>query len=110
MKRNKTALPPGHSGARNLVEDNSGLSSAWITKGRGGELFDPGNGPLFRIFAPHKVEWFHRGAPATDDEVRAGFGHAAGRLREIDRQHGPAALQNLEIRISACAKWLPAGG
>jgi len=109
MKRSKAALPAGHSGGGNLVEHNSGLSSAWITKGRGGELFDPGNGPLFRIFPPHKVEWFYKGAPATDDEVRAEFGQAAGRLREIDRQHGPAALQNLEVRISNCAKWLPAG-
>lgn len=107
-KRDKTALPARHSGGGELVESNSGLSSAWITKGRGGELFNPGNGPLFRLFEPRKVEWFHRGAPATGDEVRREFEQASRQLREIDRQYGPAALQNLEARIAACSKWLPA--
>ncbi len=110
MKRSKAALPASHSGGGELVEHNSGLSSAWITRGRGGELFDPGNGPLFRIFEPHKVEWFCKGAAATDDEVHAEFECAAQRLRDIDRRYGPAALQNLESRIAACSKWLPERG
>ena len=107
MKRNRAALPARHSGGGELVEGNSGLSSAWITKGRGGELFNPGNGPLFRLFEPHRVEWFYNGAFATDEAVHVEFELAARRLRDLDRHYGPAALQNLETRILACAKWLP---
>jgi len=107
MKRNRDALPAHGSGGGELIERNSGLSSAWITKGRGGELFNPGNGPLFRIFEPQKVEWFYRGAAAADDDIRIEFEEAAQSLRDSDRRYGPAALSNLESRIRACARWLP---
>ncbi|WP_443750333.1 hypothetical protein [Asticcacaulis solisilvae] len=108
MKRNKAALPVRQSGGGELVEHNSGLSCAWITKGRGGEMINPGNGLMFRIFEPHTVEWFRNGTRAGAEDVHAGFEDAARRLRDSDRRHGPAALHNLEGRISACARWLPA--
>ncbi len=98
----QTGVRPGGE----LMMRNSGLTSAWITKGRGGEMVTPGNGMLFRLFEPHAVEWYHRGAVASAEAVRAGFDDAAGRLREADRRHGPAALDNLERRITACEKWL----
>ena len=90
-----------------LVAGNSGVSAAWVTKGRGGEMFNPGNGTLFRLHEAHSVEWFHRGARASDEAVRAAFDAAADGLREADRRYGPAAMANLERRIAACARWLP---
>ncbi len=110
MQRDTNAIPAKHGGGGALVERNSGLSCAWVTRGRGGELFNPGNGPLFKLPEPHTVEWFYRGVPATDAEIQDGFEDAVARLRTSDAPYGPAALENLERRISACTKWLQSAG
>lgn len=108
MARSKRAHPVSTTGGGVLIEDNSGVAAAWITKGRSGELFNPGNGPLFQIAEARSVEWTFRGRPASRGEVQAGIVRAAEKLRNLNQENGEVALRSLEDRISLVVKWLPA--
>lgn len=104
MVRREKDAPQGEMPGIALTH-NPGVTLLWTTRQYG--LFRDGlGGTLIRIGDPTAdgIEWWHRGKPATRDQVCAAIDLGLPKLRAIARGESPEAMANLD---KALARFLP---
>ncbi len=108
MRRNTKAMPEEHENpAGEMIERNPGVAAVWIT--RSYELFDAGNGKLFKLGEPTSVFWFTEGREARREEVLASIVSGYPILFEMAEQQGPEAIEQLNRqRDHALMNYVPA--
>lgn len=107
MRRNEKDLPTDHKlPAGEMIKRNPGVTCLWIT--RSYKPFRVGNGVLFRIGEPERVEWWAEGRPATRDEVLASIDSGYPLLMEIAAKEGPDAIKALGEYRDRAMPLLPA--
>jgi hypothetical protein len=106
MRRNTKDLPEGGSVAGVHIERNPGVTALWETLDYRAKFVD--NGFLFNIGEPTRVDWWTRGRAATLEEVLEAIGTGYPQLAELARAEGQRAVEELERRRRAVAKFLPA--
>ena len=98
-RRNERNLPENHVEAAGvMLTHNPTTCCLWVTKSY--EVRRVGNGILFGVGEPLRLEFYHRGKPATKAEVAASVALGLPKLREMARSEGPKAEHGLVIRLA----------
>lgn len=94
-----------------MVERNPGVMLLWYTRRH--ELLPvynrpgAGDGILFKIGSPFRLEWYRQGRKATRAEILHGFESGLPLLREAAQKDGPAALLVVEHEIQEARRLIP---
>lgn len=95
-----------------MIERNPGVTLLWYTRrhtllpirNRPGA----GDGILFQLGRPFKLEWYCRGRTATRAEILESIETGLPLLRETaEKQDGPEAIAHLETQITAAMRLIP---
>lgn len=86
---------------------NPGVAVVYVTRGYTLEKL-PGD-RLCRMGEPEAVTWWHRGEPATHDQVVAAFRAGLPALVDMALQEGPDAMRELRRLLYRAQKYTPAG-
>jgi len=106
-KRNDVDLPIGAQDAAGITIDrNPGATLIWVTKSY--KIFQAGNGLLFQLGDPEKVEWWSRGRTATREEVMHSIQTGLPTLLRIAEEEGPKAVKALAKKTEEAMALLPA--
>lgn len=89
-----------------MVERNPGVTCLWTT--RRFRLFNAGNGLLYRLEEPLRVEFYTQKRRATRAEVLASIDSGMPILRQIAQQDGASAVVALESEYCKMLPLLPA--
>jgi hypothetical protein len=107
MKRNVHHLPEDYSDLPgSALKRNPGVALLWVTKGYA--VIKEGDGVLFRIGEPEKLEWYAEGRTATRAEILYSIETGLPFLQEAAALEGPLALQALEQQLAIGLKLVPA--
>jgi hypothetical protein len=95
-----------------MIERNPGATLVWYTRSHELQTVrnrpGAGDGVLFRIGSPFKVEWYSRGRTATRAEVLESIESGLPLLREAAATHdGPEGTAHLEAQITQAMKLIP---
>jgi hypothetical protein len=105
QKRDRKDLPEDRSVAGIHVERNPGAVALYET--RKATPFRAGDGFLFRLGPPERIDWWAQGRTATRAEIEASIESGYPLLEEVARKDGAEALRALDrMRIDAM-KLLP---
>ena len=96
----------GHVAQANISRIRSSAAAIWVTRGRGAAPFRAGDGVLFRLEPPTRLEWWAHRRPATGPEVRDAIAVGLPVLRATAEAERRAAA--LEARLRWLESWLPA--
>ena len=88
-----------------MIERNPGVTLLWTT--REFRAVPRGGGVLFRVGAPHRIEWMSEGRAATRAEVLHSLEGGLVHLRAMAEAEGPAAMAALERLSAASLDLLP---
>jgi hypothetical protein len=112
MVRRTNDLPPKKDAAGIMIERNPGVTLLWFTRHH--RLIEMpkrpgvGEGVLFQIGRPFKVEWYCKGRFATRAEVIEGIESGLPILREQAETHdGAEGMALVEKQIVAAWKFIP---
>lgn len=106
MVRRKDGLEDIKQPAGVMIERNPGVTLLWFT--RRYRILDAGNGRLFQIGRPFKVEWYCRGRIATRDEIIEAIESGTPLLREAaEKYDGPEGLAHLEVQLKNAWRLVP---
>jgi hypothetical protein len=105
-KRNSRNLPDHRPPPGVMIPRNPGVTAVWVTSTYRVERH--GDGFLFRIGSPTKVEWWCEGRTATRQEVIASVQTGFPALHEIAERDGPDAVSELSDQVLRFAKLMPA--
>lgn len=90
----------------NVSKLRAGATAIWITKRRGARPFAAGDGVLFALDEPMRIEWYAEGRAASLPQVSDAIGKGLPTLRTAAEADGRAA--QFERRLSWLQHWLPA--
>jgi hypothetical protein len=100
-------LPPDISDpAGMMIDRNPGVTCLWTTNRF--RLFDAGNGSLYRLGDPARVQFFTQKRHATRDEVLASIDSGMPILRRLATEDGARAVVELESYYCKALPLLPA--
>ena len=108
-KRNAKALPDEHvPPAGEMIARNPGVTALYVTKRY--SVFKAGNGSLFNIGDPVKIEWWCQGRDATSEEINASLNSGLPLLyAACDKDDDPKASRHeLEKYIARARLLVPA--
>ena len=97
---------PGHLAQANISKIRSGAAALWITKGRGATPFRAGDGVLFKLNEPSRLEWYSGGRRATSAEVREAVAVGLPTLQTTAEKEGRQAA--FRTRLTWLERWMPA--
>jgi hypothetical protein len=107
MKRNVHNLPEDFSDLPGtMLKRNPGVSLLWITKSY--QVLKEGEGVLFRIGEPEKLEWYAEGRTATRAEILYSIETGLPFLAEAAAKDGPRAIKALEQQVAIGLQLVPA--
>ncbi|MGC1301667.1 MAG: hypothetical protein WA840_04760, partial [Caulobacteraceae bacterium] len=98
---------PGYSAQANTTRIASAATAIWLTRGRGANPFRAGDGMLFGLDEPARLEWYAEGRAATSAEVRDAIALGLPTLRRKAETEGRRA--EFEQRLRWLERWIPAG-
>ena len=107
MRRNEKDMPDGVGVAGIAILRNPGVTALWVTRDYKLMRDHRGNGVLFKIGDPERVEWWAEGRTATRDEVMASITSGLPILREMAEKDGADSVVELEWQINNAMKYLP---
>ena len=107
MRRNEKDLPEGRSIAGVHLDRNPGCVALYET--RRVSPFKAGDGYLFRLGDPDRIDWWAEGRQATREEVLASIDSGYPLLLDTATKHdGPDGVKELTRRRDAAMRYLPA--
>lgn len=108
MRRNTKDLPADtQESAGFSIDRNPGVGAILITDGY--QLFGDGRGGvLVQMGPPLEVQWWREGRPATRAEVAESIDTGLPALRPLAEMDGPEGVAELEQRLAAAQRWMPA--
>jgi hypothetical protein len=101
----KYAEAEGYAAQANVSKVRSGATAIWVTKGRGATPFRAGDGVLFGLDGPERLEWYAGGRAATAIEVREAIAIAWPTLQQTAEREGRGA--QLAARRAWLEGWTP---
>jgi hypothetical protein len=96
---------PGYAAQTNISKVRTGATAIWVTKGRGATPFRAGQGTLFGLSEPVRLEWYAEGRPAATGEVRHAIAVALPTLQKAAEMEGRRA--ELERRLEWLERLVP---
>lgn len=96
----------GYASQANVSKVRSGATAIWITKGRGATPFRAGDGVLFGLSGPERLEWYAGGRAATGAEVRDAIALVLPTLQRAAEIDG--RTDEFERRLQWLERWVPA--
>jgi hypothetical protein len=106
-KRNESGLDElGTIKTEGYLGRNPGVAALYVT--RSYRLFRVSNGVLVRMGEAERVEWFHRGRPATREEVLTAFESGLPALQEVAKSESPKAVLELNQYVDRAMALVPA--
>jgi hypothetical protein len=93
--------PPGV-----MIARNPGVALVWRTRTH--TSFTVDGGVLFNVGEPIETLWFAEGKPATHADVMASIESGMPLLREAADKDGPLAHADLDERLQAALRYVPA--
>jgi hypothetical protein len=102
----KAVDAPGFAPQANVSGVLSDATAIWLSKGRGATPFQAGDGLLFGLDEPARLEWYVAGRSATGAEVREAIAAGLPTLRRSAEAQGRAAA--FEQRLRWVESWIPA--
>jgi hypothetical protein len=106
MRRNVKDLPEHSEIAGVHLDRNPGTMCLWET--RKYKPFNAGNGILFSLGGPDRVDWYALGKPATREQVLASIDGGYPELERLARSDGPDAMKALSKARERALDYLPA--
>ena len=107
MRRNQKDLPEDRTVPGIHLDRNPGAVALYET--RTARPFRAGEGVLFRLGEPTRVDWFAEGRPATRAEIIASIESGYPQLLEVaTRYDGPDGVRELERQRGRALELLPA--
>jgi hypothetical protein len=106
MRRNEKDIPEGATVAGIGLKRNPGVIALWTT--RDYKIMRQPIGVLFKIGDPIRVEYWAEGRIATHDEIMHSIDTGLPILRDIAKQDGGDAPQQLELMVADALKRVPA--
>jgi|HubBroStandDraft_5_1064220.scaffolds.fasta_scaffold20352_1 hypothetical protein len=107
MRRNEKDLPEGRSIAGVHLDRNPGCVALYETKSV--SPFKAGDGYLFRLGDPDRIDWWAEGRQATREEVLASIDSGYPILLDTATKHdGPDGVKELTRMRDAAMRYLPA--
>lgn len=107
MRRNEVEMPEGHIvPAGFMIKRNPGVTALWVTKKY--KLLKDGDGVLFMLGEPERVDWYAHGRAATRAEVDESIATGLPALEDVAKIEGPEAEQELAKCIARSKNTLPA--
>lgn len=95
----------GYAPQANVSKVRTGATAIWMTKGRGATPFRAGQGTLFGLNEPVRLEWFADGRPAAAREVAEAIALALPTLQRTAEREGRSA--ELARRLVWLTQWTP---
>jgi hypothetical protein len=105
-KRDRKDLPEGRSIAGIHLDRNPGAVCLYET--RQAKAFKAGDGYLFRLGEPERVDWYARGRTATREEILDSIASGLPLLSALAEKDGPGEVLLLAQMTSAAMQLLPA--
>jgi hypothetical protein len=96
----------GYAPQANISQVRTGATAIWVTKGRGATPFRAGEGTLFGLSEPVRLEWYAGGRTATPGEVKDAIALVLPTLQRAAETEGRTA--EFERRLQWLARWTPA--
>ena len=81
-----------------MLKHNPTAACVWVTKGY--KVTNVGNGVLFDVGPPERMEFYHRGRPASRSEVDRAIQIGLPKLRAAADKDGPKARLEMERRLT----------
>lgn len=107
MRRNEADMPEeAQEAPGTMIKRNPGVVALWIT--RKYQLMRAGDGVLFKVGDPERVEWYAEGRPATRAEVEASIASGYPLLEREAAQEGTEAMAALSACLGRAQALLPA--
>jgi hypothetical protein len=106
MRRNEKDLPEDRVTAGIPIDRNPGACALYET--RKASPFRSGDGCLFRLGEPDRIDWWADGRPAARAEVWASIESGYPLLLNLAKQDGPRAIAELERLRDRAMELLPA--
>jgi hypothetical protein len=106
QKRDRKDLPEDSYSAGLPIDRNPGAVALYET--RVAKPFKAGEGYLFRLGPPDRIDWWARGRQATRAEIEASISSGYPLLEDIARQEGAKALAELARLRDVAFTFLPA--
>lgn len=98
-KRNERNLPEEHVPAAGMpIARNPGCACVWITDWY--KPFRAGNGVLFRLGTPSRLEFWAHGRAATREEVEESVRTGLPLLEKVSIEDGPEAVAELRRHVA----------
>lgn len=106
-KRNEVDLPiDAKDSAGVQIERNPGVTLIWVTKSY--KVFKAGDGLLFKIGEPEKLEWYAKGRRATREEIMNSIETGLPLLRDMAEKEGEKAVAQFDRQVAIGMKLVPA--
>lgn len=105
MRRNEKNMPDHQQPGGIMIARNPGVMALY--EALGATPFQTGEGVLFRLSAPTRVDWWTEGRPATRAEAWASIEGGYPTLLNLARQEGAASIDELERMKTVALEFLP---